>query len=354
LNASIVVLPGDGIGPEVAAEAVRVLDLVTKRSGHALRFTEHLMGGCSIDAHGVALTDEVLAACQGAHAVLLGAVGGPKWDDPTAKVRPEQGLLGLRKGLGVFANLRPVRVHESLIDSSPLKPERLRGVDILVIRELTGGLYFGQPKGRDRRDGHERAFDTLEYQDFEVRRVVELAFRLAKPRRKKVTSVDKANVLESSRLWRQITQQIGKANPDIALDHMLVDTAAMRLVTSPASLDVVVTENMFGDILTDEASVLAGSMGMLPSASIGASGPGLYEPIHGSAPDIAGKGIANPVGMILSGAMLLRHSLDLSAEAKWIEDAVDRAITEGCRTRDLGGTLSTRQMADEIVRRLPA
>jgi 3-isopropylmalate dehydrogenase len=352
VNATIVVLPGDGIGPEVAAEAVRVLDLVAKRAGHSLRFVEHLMGGCSIDAHGVALTDEVLAACKGSQAVLLGAVGGPKWDDPTAKVRPEQGLLGLRKGLGVFANLRPVRVHESLLDSSPLKPDRLRGVDILVIRELTGGLYFGQPKGRDRRDGHERAFDTLEYQDFEVRRVVELAFRLAKPRRKKVTSVDKANVLESSRLWRQVTQQIGKANPDVALDHMLVDTAAMRLVTSPASLDVVVTENMFGDILTDEASVLAGSMGMLPSASIGDTGPGLYEPIHGSAPDIAGQGIANPVGMILSAAMLLRHSLALPAEAKAIEDAVDRAIAEGCRTRDLGGALSTRQMADEVVRRL--
>jgi 3-isopropylmalate dehydrogenase len=355
LNANIVVLPGDGIGPEVAAEAVRVLDLVTKRAGHALGFTEHLMGGCSIDAHGVALTDEVLAACRASHAVLLGAVGGPKWDDPTAKVRPEQGLLGLRKGLGVFANLRPVRVHESLLDSSPLKPDRLRGVDILVIRELTGGLYFGQPKGRDRKDGHERAVDTLEYHDYEVRRVVQLAFRLAKPRaKKKVTSVDKANVLETSRLWRQITTEIGKANPDVALDHMLVDTAAMRLVTSPASLDVVVTENMFGDILTDEASVLAGSMGMLPSASIGDAGPGLYEPIHGSAPDIAGKGIANPVGMILSAAMLLRHSLDLPAEAKRIEDAVDRAITEGCRTRDLGGTLSTRQMADEILRRLPA
>jgi 3-isopropylmalate dehydrogenase len=354
LIANIVVLPGDGIGPEVAAEAVRVLEVVGKDAGHELRFAEHLMGGCSIDAHGVALTDEVLAACQRSHAVLLGAVGGPKWDDPTAKVRPEQGLLGLRKGLGVFANLRPVRVHESLLDSSPLKPERLRGVDILVIRELTGGLYFGQPKGRDRKDGHERAVDTLEYLDFEVRRVVELAFRLAKPRKKKVTSVDKANVLESSRLWRQITTEIGKANPDVALDHMLVDTAAMRLVTSPASLDVVVTENMFGDILTDEASVLAGSMGMLPSASIGEGGPGLYEPIHGSAPDIAGQGIANPVGMILSAAMMLRHSLGLPAEAKRIEDAVDRAVTEGCRTRDVGGALSTRQMADEILRRVRA
>ncbi len=352
MKANIVVLPGDGIGPEVTAEAVRVLTLVARDAGHAFGFTEHLMGGCSIDAHGVALTDEVLAACKASQAVLLGAVGGPKWDDPAAKVRPEQGLLGLRKGLGVFANLRPVRVHEKLLDSSPLKPERLRGVDILVIRELTGGLYFGQPKGRDRRDGHERAFDTLEYQDFEIERVVELAFRLAKGRRNKVTSVDKANVLESSRLWRRIAAEIGKASPEIALDHMLVDTAAMRLVTTPASLDVVVTENMFGDILTDEASVLAGSMGMLPSASIGAGGPGLYEPIHGSAPDIAGKGIANPVGTILSAAMLLRHSLDLPAEAKRIEDAVDLAITDGCRTRDLGGTMSTREMADAIVLRL--
>jgi 3-isopropylmalate dehydrogenase len=352
LNANLVVLPGDGIGPEVTAEAVRVLALVAKDAGHAFTFTEHLMGGCSIDAHGVALTDEVLAACKASSAVLLGAVGGPKWDDPTAKVRPEQGLLGLRKGLGVFANLRPVRVLEPLIDASPLKPDRLRGVDILVIRELTGGLYFGQPKGRDRRDGHERAVDTLEYHDFEIRRVVELAFRLAKARRAKVTSVDKANVLESSRLWRQIATAIGQANPDVALDHMLVDTAAMRLVTSPASLDVVVTENMFGDILTDEASVLAGSMGMLPSASIGAGGPGLYEPIHGSAPDIAGKGIANPVGTILSAALLLRHSLDLPAEAKRIEAAVALAIRDGCRTRDLGGALSTREMADAIVERL--
>jgi 3-isopropylmalate dehydrogenase len=352
VKASIVVLPGDGIGPEVTREALRVLAVVAKKQGHEFRFTERLMGGCSIDAHGVALTDEVLKECQASDAVLLGAVGGPKWDDPKAKVRPEQGLLGLRKGLGVFANLRPVKVHDQLLDSSPIKADRLRGVDILVIRELTGGLYFGQPKGRDRKDGHERAVDTLEYSDFEVKRVVELAFRLAKPRKKKVTSVDKANVLESSRLWRQITTDIGARNPDVALDHMLVDTAAMRLVTSPATLDVVVTENMFGDILTDEASVLAGSMGMLPSASVGEKGPGLYEPIHGSAPDIAGKGIANPIGTILSSAMMLRHSLGLPAEAALIEDAVDRTITEGARTRDLGGTLSTTQMADEILRRL--
>jgi 3-isopropylmalate dehydrogenase len=352
VKVSVVVLPGDGIGPEVTREAVKVLEVVAKKKGHELRFTERLMGGCSIDAHGVALTDEVLKECQASDAVLLGAVGGPKWDDPKAKVRPEQGLLALRKGLGVFANLRPVKVHDQLLDSSPIKADRLRGVDILVIRELTGGLYFGQPKGRDRKDGHERAVDTLEYSDFEVQRVVELAFRLSKARKKKVTSVDKANVLESSRLWRQITTEIGAKNPDVALDHMLVDTAAMRLVTSPATLDVVVTENMFGDILTDEASVLAGSMGMLPSASVGDKGPGLYEPIHGSAPDIAGKGIANPVGTILSAAMMLRHSLGLAAEAALIEDAVDRTITEGARTRDLGGTLSTTQMSAEILRRL--
>ena len=351
MKASIVVLGGDGIGPEVTAEAVRVLEAVGRKGGHELRFTAHLMGGCSIDRHGVALTDEVLAACKASDAVLLGAVGGPKWDDPTAKERPEKGLLGLRKGLGVFANLRPVKVHPRLVEASPVKPERLAGVDILVIRELTGGLYFGA-KGRDQKDGHERAYDTLEYLDFEVERVVKLAFELAAGRKKKVTSVDKANVLESSRLWRQQATAIGKANPAIALDHMLVDTAAMRLVTSPATLDVVVTENMFGDILTDEASVLAGSMGMLPSASIGSSGPGLYEPIHGSAPDIAGKGIANPVGTILSAAMLLRHSLELEQEARWIEQAVDRTIEAGARTADLGGKLGTRQMADEVLKRI--
>jgi 3-isopropylmalate dehydrogenase len=352
VKARIVTLPGDGIGPEVTAEAVRVLQVVARRGGHQLEFAERLMGGCSIDRHGVALTDEVLADCKASSAVLLGAVGGPRWDDPQARVRPEQGLLALRKGLGVFANLRPVRVHPALVGASPLKAEKLAGVDILVIRELTGGLYFGQPKGRDRRDGHERAVDTLEYHDYEVRRLVELGFRLARTRRKKVTSVDKANVLESSRLWRQEATAIGKANPEVALDHMLVDTAAMRLVTSPASFDVLVTENMFGDILTDEASVLAGSMGMLPSASLGDGGPGLYEPIHGSAPDIAGRGIANPLGAILSAAMLLRHSLGLAAEATLVERAVDQAVSDGCRSADLGGTLATRAMADEVIRRL--
>jgi len=352
VNFNITLLPGDGIGPEVVAEAVRVLEAVGSKHGHTFNFAGRLMGGCSIDQYGSSLTDETLADCKASDAVLLGAVGGPKWDDPTAKDRPERGLLALRKGLGVFANLRPVRVHPALVGSSPLKPEKLQGVDILVVRELTGGLYFGQPKLRDSKDGRERAVDTLEYYDYEICRVMELAFKLARGRKKKVTSVDKANVLESSRLWRQIATEVGAENQDVELEHMLVDTASMKLITGPAWMDVVVTENMFGDILTDEASVLAGSMGMLPSASLGESGPGLYEPIHGSAPDIAGKGIANPIGAILSSAMLLRHSLKLQAEAASIERAVDETITAGARTPDLGGTLSARRMADEIIQRL--
>ncbi len=352
MNFKITLLPGDGIGPEVVTEAVRVLETIASRHGHSFTFTERLVGGCSIDQFGSSLTDETLTDCQASDAVLLGAVGGPKWDDPKAKDRPERGLLALRKGLGVFANLRPVKVHPTLVEWSPLKPEKLAGVDILVVRELTGGLYFGWPKGRDVKDGRERAVDTLEYYDYEVRRVVELAFRLAKGRKKKVTSVDKANVLESSRLWRQIAAQVGAENPDVELEHVLVDTAAMKLITAPASMDVIVTENTFGDILTDEASVLAGSMGMLPSASLGASGPGLYEPIHGSAPDIAGKDVAHPVGTILSAALLLRHSLGLESEAAAIERAVDAAISAGARTSDLGGKLNTRQMADEIIKNL--
>jgi 3-isopropylmalate dehydrogenase len=352
MKANIILLPGDGIGPEVVAEAVRVLEVIAGKGDHSFSYSERLMGGCSIDKFGSSLTDETLSDCQAADAVLLGAVGGPKWDDPRAKDRPERGLLALRKGLKVFANLRPVKVHPALVNSSPLKPEKLKGVDILVIRELTGGLYFGFPKGRDVKDGRERAVDTLEYYDYEIRRVVELAFRLAKGRRKKVTSVDKANVLESSRLWRQIATQIGSQNPDVVLEHVLVDTASMRIITGPALMDVLVTENMFGDILTDEASVLAGSMGMLPSASLGEGSLGLYEPIHGSAPDIAGKGIANPVGTILSAAMLLRYSLKLEAEAASIEKAVEDAITAGARSMDLGGGLKSRQMTDEIIKRL--
>jgi 3-isopropylmalate dehydrogenase len=323
-----------------------------KNSGHIPHFTQFKIGGCSIDLYGTALTEEALAACQAADAVLLGAVGGPQWDNPSAPVRPEQGLLALRKGMGVFANLRPVSVHPVLVDASPLKPERLNGVDMIFVRELTGGLYFGQPKGRSTVNGAQRAVDTLEYFDYEIERVVDLSFRLAQNRRKKLTLVDKANVLESSRLWRQVSLQVAARYPDVTLDTLLVDTASMRLITNPAGFDVIVTENMFGDILTDEASVLAGSMGMLPSASLGSSGPGLYEPIHGSAPDIAGRGIANPVGAILSAAMLLRHSLKLEMEAQVVEQAVQRAITDGCRTSDLGGTMTTAQMTNAILERI--
>ena len=352
MKANIILLPGDGIGTEVTPAAVRVLEAVGSIYGHAFTFEEYLIGGRSIDRYGTALTDETLATCKSADAVLLGAVGGPKWDDPQARVHPEQGLLELRKGLGVYANLRPVRVHPCLVNASPLKPEKLVGVDLLVVRELTGGLYFGQPKGREMLNGRIRAVDTLEYYDYEIRRVVNLAFSLAKNRRKKVASVDKANVLESSRLWRQITIEVGASYPDISLEHVLVDTAAMRLISDPAGFDVLVTENMFGDILTDEASVLAGSMGLLPSASLGEVGPGLYEPIHGSAPDIAGKGIANPIGAILSGALLLRYSLGLDREAVAVENAVEQALAAGCRTADLGGKLSTLQMTDEIIKYL--
>jgi len=352
MKAAIVLLPGDGIGPEVVAEAQTVLDAVAATFGHELAYETHSIGGCAIDETGTALPDETLAACERADAVLLGAVGGPKWDDPNAQVRPEQGLLGLRKGLGLFANLRPVIAHPSLIDASPLKAERVIGVDILVVRELTGGLYFGQPRLRERTESGERAVDTLEYTDGEIRRVVRLAFELARKRRGKLTSVDKANVLETSRLWRHVATGLAAEFPDVALDHQLVDAAAMRLITSAADFDVIVTENMFGDILTDEASVLTGSLGMLPSASLGQGRRGLYEPCHGSAPDIAGTGVANPLGTILSAAMLLRHSLGLEREAAAIEQAVHDAVAEGARTADLGGDLDTNAMGDAIRARL--
>ena len=351
MKATIVLLPGDGIGPEVVDEARRVVDDVARLFGHQLRFDEHLIGGASIDAHGTALTDDALAACRAADAILLGAVGGPAWSDPTARVRPEQGLLGLRKALGLWANLRPVRPFPELAACSPLRPELLAGVDVIVVRELTGGLYFG-PRIRDVVDGRRRACDTLEYTDVEIARVVALAFRLAEHRRRRVTSIDKANVLESSRLWRQVADEVGARHPGIALDHQLVDSAAMRLITAPASFDVVVTENMFGDILTDEAAVLAGSLGLCPSASIGDGRCGLYEPIHGSAPDIAGRGIANPIGTILSAALLLRHSLGLEREAQAIEGAVAQAIAAGVRTADIapgpGDAVSTTRMGAEI------
>jgi len=354
MKANIYLLPGDGIGPEVTQAAVQVLQAVAGRFGHTFSYAQGLIGGCAIDACGTALAGETLAACRAADAVLLGAVGGPQWDDPNAAVRPEQGLLALRKGLGVFANLRPVQVYPELVGASPLRPEKLAGVDLLVVRELTGGLYFGQPKQRAvRADGKRWAVDTLTYDEDEVVRVVDLAFRLAQARRGRLTSVDKANVLESSRLWRQVTNEVSRRYPDVALEHMLVDTASMRLVTNPAGFDVLVTENTFGDILPDEASVLTGSMGMLPSASLGAAGgPGLYEPIHGSAPDIAGRGIANPFGTILSAALLLRYSLKLEAEAQAVEAAVAQAIRQGQVTGDLGGALNTQQAAEAVIKEL--
>lgn len=356
MNAQIVTLGGDGIGPDVTQEAERALNAVAALFGHTFTFEPQLLGGAAIDKTGSALPPETLNACLRADAVLLGAVGGPKWDDPRAKTRPEDGLLAIRKGMGLYANLRPVKPHPALAFASPLRPEKLKGVDFLVVRELTGGLYFGKPKERRATNGQISAVDTMEYHDFEIRRIVDLAFKLAQPRKRRVTSVDKANVLASSRLWREIASEMASDYPDVKLDHVLVDTAAMRLVTAPASFDVIVTENTFGDILTDEAAVLVGSMGLLPSASLGQGTRGLYEPIHGSAPDIAGKGIANPLGSILSGAMLLRHSLQLEREAAAIERAVDAALTDGCRTADIaqpGDTvLQTRQVTDAVIRRL--
>lgn len=345
-------MPGDGIGPEVVAAAREVLEAATAKDGIALTFEERRIGGAAIDADGTALPDATLVACRAADAVLLGAVGGPKWDDPSAKVRPEQGLLAIRRALGLYANLRPVRPHPSLADASPLRAERLAGVDLVFVRELTGGLYFGQPRKREIVDGQARAIDTLEYSEGEIRRVVRLAFRLASERRKHVTSIDKANVLESSRLWRQVATAVAAEFPSVTLEHQLVDSAAMRLMTEPARYDVVVTENMFGDILTDEAAVLAGSLGLLPSASLGDGRNGLYEPIHGSAPDIAGRGVANPIGTIASAALLLRHSLGATATATRIERAIDAALGDGLRTRDLGGALGTADMTRAVIERL--
>ena len=356
---AIALLPGDGIGPEIVAQAQRVLVAAAELAGVTMTFETGLIGGAAIDATGTALPDDTIAKCKAADAVLLGAVGGPKWDNPSAKVRPEQGLLAIRKALGLYANLRPVAPHPSLIDASPLRPERLAGVDLLVVRELTGGIYFGE-KGLDELPGGgQRARDLCTYDTEEVTRIVRMGAELARGRRGKLTSVNKANVLETSRLWRRVaTKVVAEEFPDIQLDHALVDSCAMMLVTNPSRFDVIVTENMFGDILTDEAAVLTGSIGLLPSASLGAPNAGggtrvgLYEPIHGSAPDIAGKGIANPVGTILSVAMLLRHSLGLEAEAKAVERAVFEAVKDGARTRDLGGTATTVSAADEILARL--
>lgn len=347
-------LPGDGIGPEVTAAGTKMLTAVAARSGHNFTFSAQLIGGAAIDATGEPLPQDTIDSCRESDAVILGAVGGPRWSDPNAATRPEQGILALRAALQVFANIRPVQIFPELADASPLKNELLEGVDLVVIRELTGGIYFGEKN----RDAHS-ASDLCIYHDYEVERIVRFAARLAAERSGKLCSVDKANVLESSRLWRDVTVKLMAGEfPDIELEHMLVDAAAMHLIRRPADFDVIVTENMFGDILTDEASMLAGSMGMLPSASLGDSGPGLYEPIHGSAPDIAGQGIANPCGMLASIAMLLRHSLKLEEEAHAVEQAIQTVICDGARTADIatGGVtpLNTEQMTDRIVAALPA
>jgi 3-isopropylmalate dehydrogenase len=349
MNALIAVLAGDGIGAEVTAEAVRALSQVANRFGHQFEFESALVGGAAIDATGLPLPPATLALAQRADGILLGAVGGPKWSDPNAKVRPEQGLLQLRQALGLFANLRPVVPHSAVLDASPIKADRLRGVDIMVVRELTGGIYFGA-KTRTATE----ATDVCRYTLREIERVVRLAADLARSRRKKLTSVDKANVLETSRLWRSTVNLLLPAEfPDVTFEHLLVDSAAMHLLQRPRDFDVIVTENMFGDILTDEASMLAGSMGLLPSASLGADARGgLFEPIHGSAPDIAGRGIANPYAAILSAAMLLRYALRLNTEAKVLEDAVHHAISSGALTADLasaGASITTRAAADAVL-----
>jgi 3-isopropylmalate dehydrogenase len=336
----IVALPGDGIGPEIMAAARDLLAAIGE-----FEIEEQLVGGASIDAHGTALTDEVLQACREADAVLLAAVGGPKWDttnpdDP----RPEQGLLGLRKGLGLFANLRPVRPSPALLDASPLRRERIEGTDLLVVRELTGGIYFGES---GRRNGS--AYDTCVYSEEEIDRICEVAFRFA---RRRVTSVDKANVLETSRLWRSVAEKVAARHPETELEHLLVDNAAMQLVARPAEFDVIVTENMFGDILSDEAAMLTGSIGMLPSASVGAGGLGLFEPVHGSAPDIAGTGSANPLAMFGSVAMMLRYGIGRQDDAARVESAVDRALEAGLRTRDLGGEATTEEATRAVLANL--
>ncbi|MGC9360808.1 MAG: 3-isopropylmalate dehydrogenase [Anaerolineae bacterium] len=353
MQAKIAVLAGDGIGTEVSTEARRVLNAVADRYGHAFSFHEAPIGGIAIDETGQPLPDETVELCRSSDAVLFGAVGGPKWDDPTAKVRPEQGLLGIRKALGLYANLRPVTLYPELIDASTIKPKALEGTDLLVVRELTGGIYFGE---RGRRDDGKTAYDTMIYTEAEVERVVRVAFSLAAGRKGKVTSVDKANVLESSRLWREVARRVASEHPEITFEELLVDACAMHLIRRPASFDVIVTGNMFGDIITDEASMLSGSMGMLPSASLAEGTLGLYEPIHGTAPDIAGQGIANPLAAILSAALLLRHSLNLEQEARAVEDAVRQVLREGFRTADIArpgeATIGTQQMGHLVAERV--
>ena len=360
MKASIAVLPGDGIGPEVISESIKVLEAIGNRFNHDFEIESGRVGGNAIDDYGTPLPQETIDTCKDSDAILFGAVGGPKWDAPNADVRPEDGPLAIRNSSRLFANLRPIKVYPVLINSSPLKPEFLEGVDMMVLRELTGGLYFGKPKKRWNTSRGRRGVDTLKYTESEIERILRVGFELAMERRKKLTSVDKQNVLESSRLWREIAIEVGKDYPEVELDHVLVDNAAMQLIRNPSDFDVIVSENTFGDILTDEASVLSGSMGMLPSASL-SSLPGksgrrtkvsLYEPIHGSAPDIAGKGIANPIGCILSTAMMLRLSFGMNDEADAIEKSVDAALAEGYRTADIasdgGSEVNTSTMGNVI------
>ena len=356
---NIAVLPGDGIGPEVIAEGVKTLDAVGKRFGHSFRYTYDDVGGVAIDKHGMALKPETVEMVQGSDALLFGAVGGPKWDDPTAPVRPEDGLLAIRKGLGVFANIRPVKVFPDLVDSSVLKPSVLEGVDIILIRELTGGVYYGLPRGRRETRKGWTAVDTMRYTQAEIERVLRVGFELAQRRSKRLASVDKANVLETSRLWRRLATEMSEQYPDVELEHVLVDTCAMQLIQRPSRFDVIVTENTFGDILTDEAAVLAASMGLLASASLagvpveGRRTMGMYEPIHGTAPDIAGKGMANPIATVLSVALMMRYSLGLTEEAAAVERAVEQVLASGLRTPDVAGAggrqVGTLEMGDALA-----
>jgi len=352
MKAKFAVLSGDGIGPEVVSAGQRVLDHVASKHGHDFTYEEALIGGIAIDKTGNSFPDETIRVCEQSDAILLGAVGGPKWDNPTAKDRPERGLLAMRKHFGLFANLRPIKVYPALADYSPLRPEVVANVDILIVRELTGGLYFG---ARQEMGDGDTAYDTMQYTRAEIARVAHVAFRAAQGRRKKLTSVDKANVLASMRLWRSTVIALHEEYSDVQLEHNLVDSCAMHLITRPSSFDVLVAENMFGDILSDEASVLAGSLGMLPSASLSEGTFGLYEPIHGSAPDIAGKGIANPIGTILSMAMMLRYTLQLEAEAQAIESAVEAVLNDGVRTADIargGAYASTQDFAVAVMAKI--
>ncbi len=351
----IAVLPGDGIGVEVTREARRVLEAVARGAGIGLEFEEGVIGGAAIDAHGTPLPDATLRLCRSSHAILFGAVGGPKWDRLRPEARPEAGILRLRKALDLYANLRPARLSPMLVDSSPLKRQIVEGADLLVVRELTAGLYFGEPRGIEGTGARRRGFNTMSYSVAEIERIAHVAFQVASRRRRHLTSVDKSNVLLVSQLWREVVTEVARGYPEVTLEHLLVDNCAMALVTNPRRFDVLVTENTFGDILSDEAAVIAGSMGMLPSASLGGT-IGLYEPIHGTAPDIAGQGIANPLAAILSAAMLLRHSLELPKEAERVEQAVERVLEAGYRTKDIHapGTrlVGTREMGDQVVRAL--